>query len=159
MSAIEQAEAYANDAECPVIARAHILALLGALNCGVELNSPDSYNVENLINELRSMVYGEMSELFDFNRSEREYQRLTPDYVIERMNLINYAFSKLPRKQFDEAKEREMFERVTNDSRFFPRALNFAMTKSPGGQDEYENPHLQSRWGGWLARARIATKE
>ena len=54
--------------------------------------------------------------------------------------------------------EREAFEKAMNDSRFFPRDLDFSRTKSPSGRDEYANSHLQSNWEGWQARAAIASR-
>lgn len=49
--------------------------------------------------------------------------------------------------------ERTKFEVAINDARFFPRELNFAQTKSPGGRDEYANGFMESAWQGWkLAR-------
>lgn len=52
----------------------------------------------------------------------------------------------------DIKKQRAAFEKAMNDARFFPRELDFTLTKSPSGRDEYANSHLQSNWSGWLAR-------
>lgn len=56
----------------------------------------------------------------------------------------------------DTPNERAAFEKEANDARFFPAELSFALTKSPSGRDEYANSHLQSRWEGWQARARLS---
>jgi hypothetical protein len=60
-------------------------------------------------------------------------------------------------REVDAEAERKLFEREANDARFFPREIDFTLTKSPSGRDAYENSHLQSRWEGWLAKARTAT--
>lgn len=53
--------------------------------------------------------------------------------------------------------ERPKFEAAINDTRFFPRELNFARAKSPGGRDEYASGLMESAWQGWqLARRRPA---
>ena len=55
--------------------------------------------------------------------------------------------------------ERAEFQKAMNAARFFPRELDFSMTKSPGGKrDEYVNTHLESCWNGWQARAALSLK-
>ena len=55
--------------------------------------------------------------------------------------------------------ERAEFEKSMNAARFFPRELDFTLTKSPSGKrDEYVNTHLESAWNGWQARAALAQR-
>lgn len=74
MNALEQAAAYANDAECPVIARAHILALLGMAR-----------GISRPISELRAQmapeVLAESQRIFDEElRAKAEVRATQADF-------------------------------------------------------------------------------
>lgn len=59
--------------------------------------------------------------------------------------------AKWPVKSTTQDPIRTAFEKAMNAKRFFPRELDFSMTKSPSGRDEYVNAHLESEWIGWQA--------
>lgn len=75
------------------------------------------------------------------------------------MALMPDAATQAPSAPVAPIDERAEFQRAMNAARFFPRELDFSMTKSPSGKrDEYVNTHLESSWNGWQARAALSVQ-